>query len=238
MNKLSNSQFVFCTTADGSPSLALFDGEMMHNRDGAFSETCYVYEPVIDAVLNVPGDVTLLSVGLGLGYVEMLAVSKTLVTGRHADLTVHSFESDVRLRKTFTEWLCGVFVTLPYEQIAARFEQQFQLPTGSIRRALSQQLAEKKLHLQGTLNSETRHTSYYHGICFDAFSPKTTPELWSEKVLRPILNQTDTHSACFATYASTSQLKQILKSSGFEIQSRKGFAKKRECILANKKTTE
>lgn len=158
MNKLSNLQFVFCTTADGSPSLALLDGEMMHNSDGAFSETCYVYEPVVDAVLKLSGHVTLLSVGLGLGYIEMLAASKALAAGRHADLSLHSFESDNLLRKTFSDWLAGVSVTLPYDTIASRFEQQFQLPSGSVRANTFATTCRKKTSLTG--NAEFRNTAH------------------------------------------------------------------------------
>lgn len=238
MNKLENSKFVLHTTADGSPTLALFGGEMMHNHDGAFSETCYVYEPVVDSVLENRGNVTILSLGLGLGYVEMLAFSKALSMERRHQLTLHSFESNKFLVNSFVDWLSGRHVTLPYDEIATRFEQRFQLSPGRIRHALLESLVENKLLLRGPLQLDTQHTQPYNGICFDAFCAKTNPELWSDDLLNHVLTHADRNLACFATYAATTRLKKILKTFGFEHGHRKGFSRKRECILAHKKTTE
>ncbi len=75
-------QFTFITTDDGSPSVRLGQGEgsseAMHNLRGAFTETLYIYGHAIDLALASNFEPRVLSLGLGLGYVETLSAGLAL----------------------------------------------------------------------------------------------------------------------------------------------------------------
>ncbi|NJL25980.1 MAG: hypothetical protein HC902_12985 [Calothrix sp. SM1_5_4] len=82
MNEYPSSIEVL-TTKDGSPTLAFRreDGyvEKMHHADGAVSESFYIYGEALEICRrNIgPGEpVRAISVGLGLGYNELIAIGR------------------------------------------------------------------------------------------------------------------------------------------------------------------
>ena len=71
----------------------------------------------------------------------------------------------------------------------------------------------------------------YDCVLYDAFSSKSTPELWSEDFLSSFLDGLG-EDCVFTTYASTGALKRALKKIDFQIVPRKGFLGRRESTLA------
>ena len=99
-------------TADGSPTLRLQGQEPMHSLQGALSETLYIYGPVIELALEQP-EPRLLSVGLGLGYNELLTMALSLRAEKTFSLV--SLESEEWLRDEFVSWASGSENSLLHE---------------------------------------------------------------------------------------------------------------------------
>lgn len=70
-------------------------------------------------------------------------------------------------------------------------------------------------------------------VYFDAFSPKTQPELWTLDIFRNIYNHLSLDGV-LVTYASSGVVKQNLKNAGFIVQRLPGFFPKRHMIRAIK----
>jgi tRNA U34 5-methylaminomethyl-2-thiouridine-forming methyltransferase MnmC len=68
-------------------------------------------------------------------------------------------------------------------------------------------------------------------VLYDAYSKKTSPELWDASVLTEVIRRMK-KPGVFCTYAANSVLKRTLKSHGFILEERTGFAGKRESTLA------
>lgn len=94
-------------TQDGSPTLRRHEptrsdfqtGESMHHSGGAWEETLYIYKPVIEKIkewnISKPA---FLSVGLGLGYVELM-IAKEFVG--NSDVRISSYEIVPELKEYF-----------------------------------------------------------------------------------------------------------------------------------------
>jgi len=122
---LENTKFQFVTTEDGSlsarigtPGAPLEDcSEAMHSLRGAFSETVYIYGTAIRLAAERGFNERVLSMGLGLGYVELLAAAIALHTGRQ--VRGESFEIVPELRDYFRAWLDG-------HELPADFREAYQ----------------------------------------------------------------------------------------------------------------
>ena len=239
---MSNA-FQLIYTEDGSPTLRpraidhpLGWGEAMHSLKGAFAETLYIYGEAFRRAeaLNLPARV--FSLGLGLGYNEIMAVADSLKRG--IDLKIESYEADDFLRSAFmnwvegrpdkeTDWLQGV-----YNAICESVAQNYALAPELVRSSLRKMLQDQRLHLHGPLLPTTKCPTQQSIILYDAFSAKTTPELWSEPFLVSFLTATADASAVFSTYACTGTLKRALATAGFTVEVRAGFASKRHSTFA------
>jgi hypothetical protein len=78
-------QFFVVETADGSLTACFGEGETMHSLRGAFNETVYIYGTALDRARSAATRSSqlsfsprTLSLGLGLGYVEILSAAYAL----------------------------------------------------------------------------------------------------------------------------------------------------------------
>jgi len=91
-------------TGDGSPTLRLMPGECMHHSGGAAEETELIYGQVIRQCFEQTSQPHFLSVGLGLGYVEMTVAREALIK-QNLNFTLESFELVPELREYLKQWL-------------------------------------------------------------------------------------------------------------------------------------
>ena len=76
-----------------------------------------------------------------------------------------------------------------------------------------------------------------HIIYQDPFSPVKNPELWTKSwfsLLHPLLHP----QGIMSTYCSSGQARRNMVAAGFEVLKQKGFAFKRECLVAFKEGKE
>ena len=224
-------------TADGSPTLSLSGGEKMHSLDGAFSETQYIYGSTIKEVLSLP-EQHILSLGLGLGYNEILSVA-LLLKSHKKNYRITSFEIVDELRSSFYNWAISYSSTeldSCYSSILDLIASEYDLNPILLKEHLKTDLLEQKIQLLGPLPSKNPNDFYYNAILYDAFSNHTDPELWSVEHFKDFFETYADPTVCFfSTYAATGNLKRALVENGFTVNKRKGFGQKRESTFAFRK---
>ena len=234
-----NRQFNFTTTDDGSPTVRVDDSEAMHSLRGAFSETVYIYGSAIEECLKRGFTPRVLSLGLGLGYVEILSAAFFRKYGVRGG--GESFELLPELRSWFFDWARSRADLVPpefckvYDAILERTAAETGQASLAIRAELAAMLSSENWRLNGPLSSELiplRPPRKFGCICFDAFSNKTSPDLWTEEFLSSFFSDVSAPGAVVSTYACTGALKRSLRTAGYDLDIRAGFANKRESTFA------
>lgn len=239
--------FNFVLTNDGSPTVRIGtdetnQSEAMHSLKGAFSETVYIYGDAVKYALEQRFQpFRVLSIGLGLGYVELLAVAIALSRGAIDSLSGESFEIVPELRTHFYNWVTSenpvpAEFTNAYNDILRRTAAETGAEAHLIRESLSQLLKTKRWLLRGALDIHTEFETGPEGrfscICFDAFSSKSTPDLWTEEFLDDLFSRVCGNGCVLSTYACTGKLKRTLRRAGFTLNIREGFSSKRDSTFA------
>ena len=233
------ADFEVVFTTDGSPSLRIVDStgyfEKMHHSEGALSESLYIYGDALEEGLKRHWPLSTVSLGLGLGYNEMIVATKAIqhgVTPQNAKL--YSFESEPVLIEAFSNWFTtgqSAFGKL-YEQILQQLSLQTQIDAEEIRRWLKDSLQADTWQIRTAFPEAAQDVRDVSCVFYDAFSNKMSPELWSEEVLTQMIEKMCAKNCVFSTYAATGALKRALKNTGFRRIERPGFANKRESTFA------
>jgi hypothetical protein len=226
-----NHHFEKVLTEDQSPTLrwlASDNQETMHHRGGAYSETQEIYGDPLRWTIDAGGR-SALSVGLGLGYNEMLVASEAIRAGlAPSEFSLLSFESEQVLRDQFLNWIHGKPVDAVYDEVWSFFSQRDQSPPKKqVQNWLQESLKHKSWTLQEALTPEFKLERSYEVIFYDAFSSKTSPHLWAEDFLGQFWKSAASQNCLVTTYACTGGLKRSLKAYGFELILKSGFQSKR-----------
>lgn len=249
MKSFSHLGFEVEITKDGSPSLRIrngtLTGEAMHHSGGAYSETNLIYGEPIRHVLSKLRGGSFLIVGLGLGYIEMLLARECLSLGiLSSEVNLISFESVSELILNFKQWLQkseddnSVYDDVAKSIIKNTEISQFQLKNyllelyegpSKILSALNRENLEKLNLPDSSLSRDG-----YNCILFDAFSAKTSPDLWDENFLIYFLDLMASSNCIFSTYACRGALKRALIETQFIVQHLNGFMGKRNSTRAIK----
>jgi S-adenosyl-L-methionine-dependent methyltransferase len=234
--------FLFVVTQDGSPTLRLTspegESESMHSLRGAFSETVYIYGAAIERCLKERFEPRILSLGLGLGYVELLAVALQLRDAPTSEFGGESFELLPELREFFYSWTLGELEKVPadfvraYDEILDFTARATGIESSRIRSQLAELLKTGRWVLSGPLDAKTEVHGPFGCLCFDAFSSKTSPDLWTEEFLDQFFAKVAAPGCVLSTYACTGALKRTLKANRFDVTIRAGFGSKRDSTFA------
>lgn len=224
-------------TGDGSPTLRLMPGECMHHSGGAAEETELIYGRVIHKVFELIPRPHFLSIGLGLGYVEMTVAREALLK-QNFNFTLESFELVPELRGCLKQWLnegdLSLEISSVYDQVLKYILKDTTLNSKDLKKLLASKLTENSWCLQGPLVADSEFMAKAHCLLFDAFSAKTSPSLWTEEFLIAFLNKSTNADAIVSTYASRGTLKRALAAASFEVQTHEGFKGKRNSTMAFK----
>ena len=241
-------QFQFAPTGDGSPTLEFhYDTgiiEKMHHGKGAFSETLYIYKPALIGT-------RILSIGLGLGYNEIMTAAYAVKEGLEDSCFLMSFEKETFLSEQLLNYiqqashidLSAYFnptalrddFMIAYEDIFTRMATHFGIDSSQIKATLAQWIMDGRWVLKGEFSVENGpQQEPFHGIFFDAFSDKMSPEFWTEDFLLRFLDLWSAPSCILATYAAKGVLTRALKAKGFSVELREGFGGKKESTLATR----
>lgn len=225
-------------TADGSPTLQWRNdegyGEKMHHSAGALSESVFIYHSGLARALELGfAPPRILSLGLGLGYNEFLAIAE-LGKRQVPDWKLWSFETQAFLRDGFREFLQdkdGAVSDL-YSKVLALVAARLDLDPARLKSWIAEAAESGTLELRGSFPEDTHAVTGCTCVFFDAYSKKMNPELWEERRLISALKSLLAPRALLTTYAATGSLNRVLRALGFRLMPRPGFQGKRESTLA------
>lgn len=228
-------------TSDNSPTLRIlstenmdFSAESMHHSGGAYSETNLIYGTPIKQTFKYIPRPFFISVGLGLGYVELVIAAESILAKK--DFSLLTYESVPELITFFSEWLndssqISIDVKVVYDLILNHITQDLNIQK-QLKDILKQKLVDKTWAINKQLSAENIVKVEANCVCYDAFSSKTNPELWDENFLDSFVYQSTQINCLFSTYASKGTLKRALKKNNFLVLNREGFMGKRNSTLA------
>jgi hypothetical protein len=227
------------TTADGSPTLSWrrADGyeEKMHHSGGALEESIYIYLHALETVLGADEVPRVMSVGLGLGYNELLTLGELFKRGQK-DWQVWSFEAHPQLRAEFDEWLSydgdKSELGLIYSDVLRRVAMRLQIDPVRLKEASRQARDDGRLQLRLSFPEDIDRIHDVNVVYYDAYSKKMDPHLWDEQGLIARLDPLLSEKCILATYAATGSLNRALRHLGFHLHPKPGFLGKRESTFA------
>lgn len=221
MNQIIETEDKSHTIYDGKT------GEHYHSIHGAIQESNHVFiENGLKCLKTTSQTINILEVGLGTGLnvlltllyseklskrinyvsVELYPLSNILINQLNYCQQLNKIEYDIIFKSIHNEkWNIPYFLSDNFilNKINADFNDL--------------QLAENSFDL----------------VFFDAFSPETQPELWSDEVFEKIYKSTKNHGF-LTTYCSKGIVKRSLKKAGFSIEILPGPIGKRHIIRAQK----
>lgn len=224
-------------TKDGSPTLCFqrADGyvEKMHHSGGALSESLFIYHQALVEGLKIVENPKILSVGLGLGYNELI-VAAELIAHPAKTACLWSFENLDALRNGFLSWIIddarGPLADV-YDSVALGISCQFKLTSVQLKSWLAEAYSSGRWQLRRSFPDDIENV-WANIVFYDAYSRKMNPELWIEGELVAVFERHLEPNAVLATYAATGALNRTLKRLGFRLTPKAGFLGKRESTLA------
>lgn len=202
----------------------------MHHSGGAAAETEYIYKTPLRFMFENLKFSSVHVVGLGLGYIEIswaIEYLKILANKAHVS-TLQSFEVETELCEQFMNWVYADKATSGvYDQICTFLDPK--IDSQQIKKILADNFLNHPI--SGDLTANYKKFIKPNLVCFDAFSSKTSQELWTYEFLNGYLE--NCHEDCvFTTYACTGVLKRALKAHQFKLFTRLGFKGKRDSTFA------
>ncbi|MBN8537838.1 MAG: hypothetical protein J0M15_12360 [Deltaproteobacteria bacterium] len=186
----------------------------------------------------------IMSLGFGLGYNELL-VALWAIKNKFEDrqTSLVSFEIDSFFYNEFNKWLTRseeTPMTPIYDLILNKILELNHKTYPENESGLLDQIKSKLLNWklqgiwrqQGELMNVKQLAQKFNLFIFDAFSVKTTPHLWSNDFLEPLLSSHRGAPCVFSTYACRGELKRFLQRENFIFLKRPGFKGKRNSTLA------
>lgn len=217
------------TTEDGSSTIFLPDlNEYYHSKYGAISESDHVFikNGLCFWKKNNPNKsfCNIFEVGFGTGLNTFLAFEKSKYFS-DTNFTYYSIESNP-LKVSETSQL-NYDMNLNDKQNIFNLihESEWNLPI-----ELSNNFSLKKI------NSNLHDYKFdltFDIVFFDAFCYRVQPEMWSEKVIDPIVNAMN-KSSVFVTFSSMNMLFDLLQDLKLEVQKIPGPTNKKKMLRAIK----
>ncbi len=221
-------------TKDNSPTLRMLNGtdrggESMHHTGGAFSETCLIYGQAFQKGFQVNPDPQIVSLGLGLGYVEVLAVVYSMRYPGSRPV-IYSYETVDGLKTHFKEFYeegkASTQFAKTYQWILKQMAETYGFKTQDIQLQVQKAFKENRLQLLGNFTAEMNSLKSFDIFCYDAYSKKTSPELWNEALMTELFSK-GSKTSCVSSYASNGVLKRSLVAAGYQVEVLEGFQGKR-----------
>jgi len=211
-------------TLDGSFTLRNeYYGETYHSINGAVAESIHIFIN-LGLKLFERRDISILEIGYGTGLNAMLTFIENKSLGNK--ILYHGIEKYPIENEAFTkfvEYTSALAEITP--EVATKFGEGWNEEI---------EISETfKLYKQKTDFCEFVPDRNYDLIYFDAFSPDTQPEMWTEENLRKIIDKL-APGGFFITYCSKGIVKQALRNIGMSVRRMPGPAGKRHVLQAQK----
>lgn len=202
------------------------------------------------------------SVGLGLGYNEWIALAEMMQSrrglsgggdvseeggasdsARDDSWKIWSFETESVLKDSFLASVQDSSLSDLDERGSTSWVQiftevrnlvakNFGLSSEQLRLMALAGLESGQFELHGAFPADAAGVADATCVFYDAFSNKMNSELWVESMITSELGRMLAPHAVLSTYAATGALNRALRSLGFTLQDRPGFQGKRESTFA------
>lgn len=216
-------------TADGSHSIYIKElDEHYHSIHGAIQESKHVF---INAGLNFgineqkKKSVNIFEVGFGTGlnaFLTLLQAEQNNIPIQYTSIEFYPLNAEFYEKLNYTESLSekgmqDLFLKLHQ----AEWEKEIEI---------SHAFTLHKLHES---IQEYSTPEKFDVIYFDAFGPRAQSEMWTKQIFEKMFSILAT-DGILVTYCAKGEVKRILKSVGFKVESLQGPPGKREMIRAMK----
>ena len=201
--------------------------EHYHSMHGALQESTHVY--IQNGLLQIQkSSVRILEIGLGTGLNCLLTYdtflkSENMHLIEYTAVEAHPVDPDI-------------IVELGYHnQIKSIDSEKFlkQLHTSPANTTFEAATNFYCLLHHRKIEEITLPKNEYDLVYFDAFGPRTQPEMWSEEILQKMFDSIDS-GGMLLTYCAKGSVKRSLRSIGFLVESLPGPPGKREITRALK----
>lgn len=216
--------------------------ESMHHSGGAAAETEHIYRPIgrglfSQKLISLGFSPRFLSVGLGLGYIEMMIARESLIAGGPQLESLLSFESVPALRQNLLGWIAedvslSEEIVRTYDRVAHHILKNSTWTTLHLKNRMRDWYEQGRWRLQAKIEDAQKGDEFFCGIFYDAFSAKTDGHLWNEEFLNQFLLDFAAPQCLLSTYACLGTLKRALKQQNFQFIKRAGFQGKRNSTFA------
>ena len=217
-------------TNDGSHTLLDENfNEHYHSVHGAIGESEYIFieqglKKVLKPEIHEESVINIFEVGFGTGlnaFLTLLFVKNTNFVIKYTSIEKSPLDSSIWQSLNYPDCLNPVYKE-DFEQLHQVDWNKIHIITPSF--TLLKVLADLEAY---SFNKK------YDLVYFDAFSPKSQPELWSEKIFRKI-NDNIKFNGVLVTYSASGQVRRNLINSGFLVEKIKGPLNKRHMLRAIK----
>mgnify|MGYP002628245182 CR=1 FL=1 len=212
-------------TADGSASLELPNKqETYHSRHGAVQESEHVF--IGNGLKKLEGlaKLSILEIGWGTGLNSLLTLHHVVPT---QNLAYSAIETDP------LEWDQVIqlnYCTGQLGYLSEKFAQMHQLPWNEWQ-VIAPNFQFQKLPF--SLQDVVLENGAFNLVYFDAFGPRTQPELWEPWVWEK-MHAVMKDNGVLVTYCAKGQVRRDMQAAGFSVERLEGAPGKREMLRALK----
>lgn len=227
---------VVITSEDGSKTLALEEyQESYHSTHGALSESIHIFikEGLQHHLALNPGEksISILEAGLGTGLNSLLTA---IELKRYPEVINLRYTSIEKYPVTQEEAALLDYPSLfPQNEEASTIYERIHNEKWGEEITLTEQMTLEKI--LGSFEEEFPKimAESIDIIYYDAFSPETQPELWSEEIFSYLFKVLK-KGGCLVTYSSKGIVKRALREVGFEVKRLSGPKGKKHIVRATK----
>lgn len=202
-------------------------GEHYHSTHGAIQESKHIFInsglKQVDAFSN---NINILEIGMGTGLNVLLTYADAELSGKkinYVAVELYPLTEEIYSQLNYPELLGN---PLLINVLAEIHQNPWNLPF-----YLSDNFILNKI--QAPIQDVQLSENVFDLVYFDAFSPQSQPELWTEDVFKKIYNSMK-NNGILTTYSSKGDVKRALKNVGFQIELLAGPAGKRHITRAKK----
>lgn len=213
-------------TNDGSHSIYNSEiDEHYHSIHGAIQESKHVFiNAGLKAFSEKSDPLKILEIGLGTGLNALLTLLESNDSLKINYTAIEAFplnQSFIKEMNYLQMLEAEDFENSFYAMHASEFSKEIALSSNFIFKKINRKIQE--------INFENTFDLIY----YDAFGPRAQPEMWHKEIFQKLFDALN-YGGILVTYCAKGEVKRILKSVGFIVETLQGPPRKREMVRARK----
>jgi tRNA U34 5-methylaminomethyl-2-thiouridine-forming methyltransferase MnmC len=222
------------TTEDGSFTLkSKYKDECYHSVKGAMTESMHIYIQcgLLDRVQRLndkkpTAPINVLEIGFGTGlnaFLALVEAHKKVLPIHYTSLELYPLTLEEAQMLNYDEWVDARYHAVYQDLLSSSWNQPV---------ALNATFTLEKI--EADVLTYDYPSAVYDVVFFDAFSPESQPELWTEKFFQKLYDAMN-FGGIFVTYCAKGVVRRSLQNIGFVVERLPGPPNgKREILRATK----